>query len=412
MSPTEPSREVIDWTGRIIAACGTRLAGTEGSLKAAGLIADDLKKSCDRVEIQEFSCRPSAFIWHLSAMGMVFLVGCALLFWGFTAVAAVIFWVVTAIAVLEFGLYRELVDPLFPKRRCTNVLGVIEPAGPVVRQLVLGGHHDTAYEFQYLLISRYLYVIVAAWYVVSSYAMPLFASGALIAQLAGSPIPSWLVRAVALFAGSSALAGMGFFRRHSVPGAGDNLASCGIVVHAAARLRDQLEQNPEMLAGTRVIFASFDGEESGLRGSRAFVRANQALLAAAPTAVVNLESFYVLKELAALRVDLNGFVPLSARLADMAVEEGRAEGIEVGSMKMLYGLGATDAAEFARAGIAATTLLAVPHDFFGKGRVVYHTRHDTAENLDPATIDAAVRLTMRMIARVCREPPDSLASAA
>ena len=102
-------------------------------------------------------------------------------------------------------------------------------------------------------------------------------------------------------------------------------------------------------------------------------------------------------------------MPLSARLADLVTEEGRAEGITVRPMKMMYGLGATDAAEFARAGIAATTLLAVPHDLLGKGKVVYHTRHDVPENLEPAVIDAAVRLTLRMIDRVSREPVEALA---
>ncbi len=111
----------------------------------------------------------------------------------------------------------------------------------------------------------------------------------------------------------------------------------------------------------------------------------------------------------ALRVDLQGLVPLSRSLADMLTEEGRAEGIEVRPMKLIYGMGVTDAAEFARRGIAATTLVAVPHGCVG--RIVYHTRHDLVENLEPGVIDAVVRLVLRMIDRISREPATAFVGA-
>jgi hypothetical protein len=64
MSATHPAQEVLDWTQRIIDACGPRPAGSANCLKAADLIAGDLKSHCDRVEVQSFHCRPWAFIWR------------------------------------------------------------------------------------------------------------------------------------------------------------------------------------------------------------------------------------------------------------------------------------------------------------------------------------------------------------
>jgi hypothetical protein len=143
----------------------------------------------------------------------------------------------------------------------------------------------------------------------------------------------------------------------AVPGAGDNLVASAMLVSVAGLLKERLAAEPGLLDGTRVIFASFDAEESGLRGSRAFVRHNRALLTSAPASDVDLESFYHLDSLGALVTDLNGFVKLSDGLAAMLEEEAKALGVPFCRRKVFYGIGATDAAEFARAGIPATCLV-------------------------------------------------------
>jgi Zn-dependent M28 family amino/carboxypeptidase len=189
-----------------------------------------------------------------------------------------------------------------------------------------------------------------------------------------------------------------------VPGAGDNLVSSGILVHVAGALRQRLAANADALAGTRVILVSFDAEESGLRGSRAFVRDNRELLRSLPTVNLNLESFYELKELAYLVTDLNGNVKLSRPLTEALARGLADEGLKAKPMEMIFGMGATDAAEFAKVGIPATTLLAIPANPLGGGRVLYHTRDDLPENLEPAVIDAAARVVLRMVDRLATEP--------
>jgi len=56
--------------------------------------------------------------------------------------------------------------------------------------------------------------------------------------------------------------------------------------------RALIDQFDGRLAQTRLIFASFDAEEAGLRGSRAYVRAHRAELAALPTCNLNIDSIY------------------------------------------------------------------------------------------------------------------------
>ncbi len=413
MPQTDTSRAILGWTQRIIDACGPRPAGSQACLESARLIAKDLEESCDKVELQEFTCRPWAFIAFETLSAVVGAVAAALLFFGLVYPALALFWLVALVAITQFGLYFEVIDRFFPKGRCTNVVATLEPKGPVKRQVIISGHHDSAYEFRYLRFSPLAYVGLGAWQQIAQYAMPLVLAGLVAAQGLGVLAPSQgLLRGLAVFAFVPAVVFTTYFTRRPVPGAGDNLVSSGMAVHVARIFRQRLQVDPEALSGTRLILVSFDAEESGLRGSRAFVRHNRDLLASAPTVMLNLESFYKLKDLKVLTADLNGFRKLSRRVADLWIEEGRAEGFRVEPMKLFYGLGATDAAELAKVGVEAATLLAVPSSPIGAGRVIYHTREDVPANLEPEVIDAAARITLRMVDRLAKEPVAEAAAAA
>jgi len=410
MPETDASREILGWTRRIIDLCGPRPAGSEACLASARLIAEGLREHCDKVEVQEFSCRPWAFIGFLAGSAAISTAAAALLFLGHPHAALAVFLAVAFLSIVQFGFYVEVVDRLFPLRPCANVVASIEPPGPVKRQIIVSGHHDTAYEFRYLRLSPYLYLALGAWQQIAVYAAPLVLAGLLVAQWLGAVVLSAnLLRGLALLVGVPALLyATTYFTRRSVPGAGDNLVSSGIALHVAKVFRERLEVDPEALAGARLILVSFDAEESGLRGSRAFVKRNLAQLKSLPTAMLNLESFYKLKDLCVLVSDLNGFCKLSQRLADLWIDEGKAEGLKVKTKRLSFGLGATDAAELAKVGVEAATLLGVPMSPIGAGRIVYHTRDDLPENLEPEVIDAAARLTLRMVDRLSREPVPAL----
>ncbi|HEY3448931.1 MAG TPA: M28 family peptidase [Myxococcales bacterium] len=405
MPETDTSRAILGWTKRIIDSCGPRPAGSQACLDSAKLIARDLEENCDRVELQEFSCRPMAFIAFETLSAVVGAIAAALLFFGFTYPALALFWFVALVAITQFGLYFEVIDRFFPRKRCTNVVATLEPQGPVKRQIIISGHHDSAFEFRWLRFSPLAYVSIGAWQQVAQYGMPLVLAGLLVAQGLGAIMLSeGLLRGLAIFAFVPAVIFTTYFTRRAVPGAGDNLVSSGMAVHAAKIFRQRLQVDPEALSGTRLLLVSFDAEESGLRGSRAFVQQNLDQLSSVPTVMLNLESFYKLKDLKVLVADLNGFRKLSRRVADLWIEEGKAEGIEVKTMKLFFGLGATDAAELAKVGVEAATLLAVPSNPIGAGRVLYHTREDVPENLEPEVIDAAARITLRMVDRLSKEP--------
>lgn len=83
-------------------------------------------------------------------------------------------------------------------------------------------------------------------------------------------------------------------------------------------------------------------------------------------------------------------MPLSRPLADRLVARAADLGIAVKPFGMVFGAGATDAAESAGAGIASTTVIGVPTPVVRAG-LVRHTPRDTAERVEPAAVEARLR---------------------
>jgi hypothetical protein len=219
----------------------------------------------------------------------------------------------------------------------------------------------------------------------------------------GLPVAEGIWKAMAIFAAVSGILFLGLFSRRSVPGAGDNLVSSGILVHISRVIKERLQRDADALQDTRIILASFDAEESGLRGSRSFLRDNSQLMGSVPSCNINLESLYELKDLSFLVNDRNGMVRLSSQMGGLLKDAAEAEGVSVAPMRMWYGLGSTDAAEFAKSGIPATTLLAVPHRIFSNEKILYHSRDDIPENIDARVVGVAARIVLRMIYRLVME---------
>jgi hypothetical protein len=60
------------------------------------------------------------------------------------------------------------------------------------------------------------------------------------------------------------------------------------------------------------------------------------------------------------------------------------------------GAGGTDAAEFAKVGMEATTLIAMPTKIHRK-KIVYHTLNDTVEHIEPAAVEATLKIALAYI---------------
>ncbi len=399
------ARASLAETARLVARHGARLAGSAACTDTAGDIARDLGEFADAVRLETFPVHPGSFYAYMKILPPAYLAGLvALLAAGPIGRPAAVVLGALALAGLlagivlmacQFGFYRHLGDRLFTRRTGTNVEAVIEPAAPAQREIILSGHHDSA------PVARIFSGPFSRFYAVAILAPYLFYLGEaalLAARVFGAPPPAGgapVGALVFLLAGLPFVVGYFFMvdLRRGTPGAGDNLVSSVMV----ARLgREIAARRDTLLGSTRIRIVSFDAEEAGLRGAAAYFRAHAAELKRLPCFHLNFDSLYRLRDLQVLTSDVNGAVRLSRSLADRLVARARECGIELRTFGMVFGAGATDAAESARAGIPSTTIIGIPTAVVRTG-LVYHTPRDTVEHVEPAAVEASLSIALRFL---------------
>jgi len=102
------------------------------------------------------------------------------------------------------------------------------------------------------------------------------------------------------------------------------------------------------------------------------------------------------KELGFLTSDLNSFVPLSETMVDDCIAIGQSLGYSIKKVPFPFLAGGTDAAEFAKVGIEATTLAGM--NWVNKqGKPAYHTLRDTIEAVDAEAVYRSIELGIAYI---------------
>ncbi len=115
------------------------------------------------------------------------------------------------------------------------------------------------------------------------------------------------------------------------------------------------------------------------------------------------DSIYKQSGLEVMLRDRQGFTKLSKPLADICLDAAAALGYTPKKVTLPLGSG-TDAAPFARAGIAATSIIAMSASLFDQGHV-YHTLNDTIENIEPQAVRAVFDIAVNSIIRMTKQRP-------
>jgi len=392
---------------RILDEVGPRPSGSPESRETARRLADALRPHVDRVELEGFSFARHSFLSFLRWQAATYVLAVAALFLGWPAAAAALILAGAGVAVAQFVLYRELLDPLHRKYEGLNVVARVEPEGEVRRQVIISGHHDSAYVFRLLQAfprGYFLFVLLANVFIWG--AVLLIPAWAALAAAGVTPFFAPALPWVLAAGGLVFVAPLAFFvSGRCTPGAGDNLVASAGAVTLARALAAARADGSFRLEHTRVWFVSFDAEESGLRGSRAFVARHLDELTAHPAELFNVDAVYELEDLRFLVSDVNGTVPLSDRLAREFVDLAARLGFSARTLAMPLGAGATDAGEFGRRGIRATTLIAMSSKLFPPRGFPYHTLRDTLDAVKPEAIAAMLEVLWAALVR--REEPEA-----
>ncbi len=372
---------------RVCKEIGPRASGEEAERRAQAYIAESMKPIADRVEVEDFELHPKAFLgWVLTDVVLMLLSGvllCVSLSGAAGGARTALLAVATALTVLsivflvcEFLLYKPLLDPLFPKRRSCNVVCTRAPEQEVRRRIVFCGHIDSAYEWTYLRAGGKVFAAVVG-----------LAFGAVFVQLvldilAFLPLPGaadTVLLVLAVLSTLLVLPGAFFVNwKVTVPGANDNLTG----VFASMAVLRFLAANNIRFAHTEVAAVSMGCEEAGLRGAKAFAKKHGD--DPVETVYIVIDTLRDYDYMGVYNKDMTGLVQLDAQAAALLKAGAKNAEHDLPFAKVFFG--ASDAAALAQGGLKAATLAAMdptPARY-------YHTRGDTADNLDLKTLEAGI----------------------
>ncbi len=377
---TSIASRAIDLTTRIIDQTGPRLAGTSASLAAADLLHKELSEFADQSVKEHFMLHKGAFLGWIRILVAAYLLGVVFLWLNQPIVTLVLLVLSLLILVLQFFLYKPFIDRLYPKKSGCNVIATIEPTDEVKRQIIVSGHHDSARIFNFFIHQPKLYNLRVTGGI--GLVVFLLLTSIVLLFVDSGLFP--LILKILVSVGFLLTGQMWFFASSKgTPGAGDNLIASAMAVEIGRHFAEQ------KLKHTRLVVASFDAEEEGLRGARAFAKVHQDEFQALPTTLLNVDCPYYLKDLFFLTSDINGSVQLSSELAEELVAVASAKGYPATHKPIAFLTGGTDAGELAKVGVKSTTLMAMPWNNNERASV-YHTPNDTVDAIEVAAVEATV----------------------
>jgi hypothetical protein len=395
----------------ICAEVGPGLPATSQERQRAEIIKKELEThlGAENVVVEEFTLAPDAFLSPYP--GVLFMIIAVLLNISMGRLTGVSPWL-TAIAALTFSILSllpltfefifgfEFIDPLFKKKQSLNVIGALRKPGTksVKRLLILSGHHDSAWEDNWLRLLGYGFFFATATMFIgllTLLAMSVIQLMGLItsnAEIVRIGTLGWIVLVYPII---PAIIFVMFWHLEGkkggiVPGAADNLAACALTV-AMCRF---LVENPSCIpADTEIRFVSFGSEEAGCRGSRRYVERHLDELKRLDVQHLNFETI-AHPEIAILTSDMNGTVKHSPEMVKSVVAAAQRAGVPYQVKPASLGTG-SDAGPFSRAGLKATALLGfkVPQQMVA----FYHQKWDTPEVLTTEPLLNVLKITFEWI---------------
>lgn len=395
---------------KILGETGPRPAGSNASRQAARMLLSYFKEYSDDAVITAVTSSESAYRDTLKLIALSAVPVLVLCFVGQPHFALIVEALVIFLFIKEFILCHFEKNYHFGKCEMSNVHAVIEPEEEVEETYVFTAHHDSAPMFSKegdnLLLSLYLPLLHYCLIVIVSFISVLaeIVSGKLFAFNLPSLFPLILLVLLAL----SSFIYLKLYKligKECSPGAGDNLVSSCLLTELAHYFWWK-KQNGKGLKHARLIFASFDGEECGLKGSANWFEAYRELCINAK--VLNIDAPYDEGHLTFLTKDANGFVKLSSSLASSFAAVAKKMGYQVfiGSLPLFAG--STDAASAARAGYEATSLIG----FLPSERGLAHSVEDVPSALSEEALVAVLSIAIKIVETLCQEEGEEEAPSA
>lgn len=379
----------LGFVRQILHNFGPRRAGSPAERQAQEWLAAYISGiPAVKVKHQEFRAPLRAKFASSRLIWPLFWLSLAVAFFGYSPFGAFCLAFPAAVAFfLHFVSYRHILDFLYRRHSSLNVFASLEPWESPHQTIILSGHMDSTPEFIWWYR---LGQLSASWMVLSGALLILWPFHLLIAGLGHIPFSGLHLLFSGVLYGVAAVGGLQFVCIHGrsvVPGAQDNLSG---VACALSVFEGVARQGP--LRRSRLVVASFGAEETGLRGSRYFVRQVRHHFPQGQIININLDGILLSQHLNFITAEPSIWIRHHKGLIQRVMNSFREVGIKTGLGPLL--IGATDGASFARAGYPSLTLVGLPLD---RLHPTYHTRRDTLEKLDEQTLTLVCRGLLKAI---------------
>lgn len=357
-----------------------RSPGSLGEKQACEYMAEVLKNDCgcENVEVEPFPLSPGAFYgWLYITMTLAIAAVPMFFFYPLISAIMIVFGLVTVF--MEFGIYKQFIDFLFPKSTGHNVTAIKSCTGEVKRRIIFNGHPDAAWEWpvNYKLggVGFEGHAIIcgagAVYYLVISI-ISFVQNGFSGADMSTTlrKLGLWGILFVPFFIGLYFMIN----RKRVVDGANDNLSGCYMGIAILKAMKDEGIE----LENTEVGVVITGAEEAGLRGAKAWTEKHKNDFNDVPTFIYSFDTIHDPKYLMVNYRDLNSSVKSDKDASDLFMEAAKELDIpcKKGFVPPLGG--ATDSAAFAQAGMRSTGITGLNH----KLEPYYHTRRDTYDNMN------------------------------
>lgn len=394
----ENTKEVIQIASQLLNKYTYRITGTDVALKAGEAIKEMFSISCQRSTLEPFRVFPGQ-LWNigkiLTSIYLISVIGYWLGIIGiYISICIILIGLVYGIS--HFILYSSVFDKLFIGKNAHNAVGIIEPSDAVKQQIIIVGHHDSAFVFRYLLGHQSLYGFIMVLSIGSylfGVAISIYRFQFLIIN--GYVLNNDLLTILLIILSIAILPLFFFITNEPSPGAGDNLIGSVIAI----RLSQIFSKNNPIkinLENTRLVFLSSDAEEVGQRGAKSYIKRHSTEIGNTQTFVLNIDSIYNYDDLTLLKRDRNGLVGLSKLQNQKCIEIAKQLGIEIKLKSIPFGGGGTDGSWFANQKTQVISIIGMPMDFKNK-IAYYHTPFDTIDKIEPKAVKSVIDLAVNYI---------------
>lgn len=376
---------------------GPRPVGSEAEKNAQLHMKSELESSCDSVTREEYRCSDKAFMAWVPIGAILLLLSTVMFTLGFPVVSLAASALTLFFVLAEFIFYKPVLDIFFPKKTSGNVIGVRKASGETKKRIIIAGHTDSAFEWTYTYHGGHNVVLTII--LTAVIAILLGIGGSIYAIVSNAQGIVWTgdnlvmkILAVITYVTVPVLIAAIFFSNYNRPvmGANDDLTGCFV----SAAVVKFLEANNIRFENTEVVAAMVGGEEAGLRGTKAYMKAHAQKFKDEADVETIFVAFDTIREhefMAIYDKDMTGMVKNDKRVAKLLQDAAKNVGCDV-PIKAIE-LGSTDAAAASQAGIPAASFTAMDPS----PARYYHTRLDTEDNLDPKTLELGLKIALETV---------------